>query len=60
MTADLEIEKPAGSADRYKWVALSNTTVAMFMSALDGSIVIIVRGVTGGRGAARLPVCRAA
>jgi MFS family permease len=27
--------------DRYKWVALSNTTAAMFMSALDGSIVII-------------------
>ncbi|HEY3763830.1 MAG TPA: MFS transporter [Gaiellales bacterium] len=30
---------PAG--DRYKWVALSNTTMAVFMSALDGSIVII-------------------
>jgi MFS family permease len=30
----------AGS-DRYKWVALSNTTAAVFMSALDGSIVII-------------------
>ncbi len=27
--------------DRYKWVALSNTTAAVFMSALDGSIVII-------------------
>jgi MFS family permease len=27
--------------DRYKWVALANTTAAMFMSALDGSIVII-------------------
>jgi MFS family permease len=27
--------------DRYKWVALSNTTLAIFMSALDGSIVII-------------------
>jgi MFS family permease len=26
---------------RYKWVALSNTTMAVFMSALDGSIVII-------------------
>ena len=25
----------------YKWVALSNTTLAVFMSALDGSIVII-------------------
>jgi EmrB/QacA subfamily drug resistance transporter len=27
--------------DGYKWVALSNTTLAVFMSALDGSIVII-------------------
>jgi MFS family permease len=26
---------------RYQWVALSNTTLAVFMSALDGSIVII-------------------
>jgi len=34
---------PRGAAaeDRYKWVALSNTTLAVFMSALDGSIVII-------------------
>ncbi|HEX3691648.1 MAG TPA: MFS transporter [Solirubrobacteraceae bacterium] len=29
------------SDDSYKWVALSNTTMAVFMSALDGSIVII-------------------
>jgi MFS family permease len=29
------------SDDRYKWIALSNTTMAVFMSALDGSIVII-------------------
>jgi len=29
------------AGDRYKWVALSNTTAAVFMSALDGSIVII-------------------
>jgi MFS family permease len=37
-------ERPgAGPAtdDRYPWVALSNTTAAVFMSALDGSIVII-------------------
>jgi EmrB/QacA subfamily drug resistance transporter len=27
--------------DRYKWVALSNTTLGMFMATLDGSIVII-------------------
>ncbi|HXZ65749.1 MAG TPA: MFS transporter [Streptosporangiaceae bacterium] len=31
----------AGADDRYRWVALSNTTAAVFMSALDGSIVII-------------------
>ncbi len=29
------------ATDRYKWVALSNTTLAVFMSALDGSIVLI-------------------
>jgi MFS family permease len=27
--------------DNYQWVVLANTTAAMFMSALDGSIVII-------------------
>src|SRR6202046_4482592 len=27
--------------DRYKWIALSNTTMAVFMSGLDSSIVII-------------------
>ena len=27
--------------DGYRWIALSNTTMAVFMSALDGSIVII-------------------
>jgi hypothetical protein len=26
---------------RYKWVALTNTTAAVFVSSLDGSIVII-------------------
>jgi MFS family permease len=31
----------AGSGDRYRWVALANTTAAMFMATLDGSIVII-------------------
>jgi MFS family permease len=30
-----------GVDDRYKWVALSNTTMANFMSAVDGSIVLI-------------------
>jgi MFS family permease len=31
----------AETNDRYRWVALTNTTAAMFMSALDGSIVLI-------------------
>jgi MFS family permease len=31
----------AATDERYKWIALSNTTMAVFMSALDGSIVII-------------------
>src|SRR5271169_5738798 len=35
------ISSPAGTEDGYKWVALSNTTLAVFMSALDGSIVLI-------------------
>jgi MFS family permease len=30
-----------GADDRYRWVALANTTAAMFMATLDGSIVII-------------------
>jgi MFS family permease len=33
--------RPATADDRYKWVALANTTAAMFMATLDGSIVII-------------------
>lgn len=32
--------RPAAD-DRYKWTALTNTTAAVFMSALDGSIVLI-------------------
>jgi hypothetical protein len=28
----------AGTDDRYKWVALSNTTAAVFMSQLDGRV----------------------
>jgi len=31
----------ADADDRYRWVALANTTAAMFMATLDGSIVII-------------------
>src|ERR1700724_4335610 len=34
-------DRDKGTGDRYKWVALSNTTLPVFMSALDGSIVII-------------------
>ena len=32
---------PVVRGDRYKWVALSNTTLGVLMSAMDGSIVII-------------------
>ena len=31
----------AGTHDRYKWTALSNTTLGMFMASLDASIVLI-------------------
>jgi MFS family permease len=31
----------AGGSDRYKWVALSNTTLSMSMATIDASIVII-------------------
>src|SRR5580692_3862959 len=35
-------EDPSATVDeRYRWVALANTTAAVFMSVLDGSIVII-------------------
>src|ERR1700759_1281101 len=34
-------EADRAPGDRYRWVALTNTTMAVFMSALDGSIVII-------------------
>ncbi|MER7274166.1 MFS transporter [Dactylosporangium sp. NPDC000244] len=37
MTATLTQTKP----DRYKWIALSNTTLGMLMATIDGSIVII-------------------
>src|SRR5580692_9074615 len=33
--------RAARTDDRYKWVALANTTAAVFMATLDGSIVII-------------------
>ena len=34
-------ERETPTRDNYRWVALTNTTAAVFMSALDGSIVII-------------------
>ncbi|MGC4960347.1 MFS transporter [Gordonia sp. DT218] len=42
-TSTLPSTSPAPKTpdDGYRWVALSNTTAAVFMSALDGSIVII-------------------
>src|SRR3978361_2360221 len=39
MTTSTQTQTETGG--RYKWVALTNTTLAVFMSALDGSIVII-------------------
>jgi MFS family permease len=39
--ADKAMARQARRDDSYKWVVLANTTAAMFMSALDGSIVII-------------------
>jgi MFS family permease len=40
-----EIEQPGSneskSSDRYRWVALSNTTLSMTMATIDASIVII-------------------
>jgi MFS family permease len=40
-TAASDAHPAPGADDRYKWVALANTTAAVFMSSLDGSIVII-------------------
>jgi MFS family permease len=34
-------QPPRSDSDRYKWVALSNTTLGTLMATLDGSIVII-------------------
>ena len=31
----------AGRPDRYRWIALSNTTLSMTMATIDGSIVIV-------------------
>ena len=32
---------PADAGDRYKWVALSNTTLAMLLATIDASIVLV-------------------
>ena len=32
---------PSASSDRYKWIALSNATLAVLLATLDGSITII-------------------
>jgi MFS family permease len=39
--ADAVTRRQARADERYKWVALANTTASVFMSMLDGSIVII-------------------
>ena len=36
-----ELRESAGQSDRYKWIALSNTTLSITMATIDGSIVII-------------------
>ncbi|HEX5192808.1 MAG TPA: MFS transporter [Solirubrobacteraceae bacterium] len=41
MSASTAARDPHAAGDRYKWVALANTTAAVFMSQLDGSIVLI-------------------
>jgi MFS family permease len=36
-----ELRESAGQSDKYKWIALSNTTLSITMATIDGSIVII-------------------
>ncbi len=36
-----ELQASDGQPDRYRWIALSNTTLSMLMATIDGSIVII-------------------
>ena len=41
-TADTRAERPKPpKPDSYAWIALANTTAAIFMASLDGSVVII-------------------
>ena len=39
--SDTPANAQSAADSRYRWVALANTTAAVFMSALDGSIVLI-------------------
>jgi MFS family permease len=41
VTALTQLAATQAATDRYRWVALSNTTLGTFMATLDGSIVII-------------------
>src|SRR5260221_11462062 len=41
MAALLTDASSAPPSDRYRWVALSNTTLGVFMASLDSSIVLI-------------------
>jgi MFS family permease len=41
MTTSKLVAESEKSNDRYRWVALTNTTAAVFMAQLDGSIVLI-------------------
>jgi MFS family permease len=38
---DARMAEAAAPTDRYKWIALSNTTLGVFMASLDASIVLI-------------------
>jgi len=41
VAVDVQTSTRQPERDRYRWTALTNTTAAVFMSALDGSIVLI-------------------
>jgi MFS family permease len=41
LTGEAQAGQRRGAGDRYKWVALSNTTAAVLMSTMNGSIVLI-------------------
>jgi EmrB/QacA subfamily drug resistance transporter len=41
MTAPLGNNRPVDDRDRYKWLALSNTTLAVLLATLDASITLI-------------------